>query len=408
MPSLRARPRRQPQRPARAPILSVHLAGAGGAIVLPARQDLIQGLTDCLFGWPATLSPTLPPPEQTLAVVAAEQGGTFRLGARALDGPLSGLSTTAAVCALIADLALGFCESLPGGMGLHCGAVRLGQGPLLLLAGPRRAGKSTLIARLAREETAKIFCDDVLPITAQGDALALGLAPRIRLPAAPALGHVTPLLADDRYAYLRPRNPAAHGTRARPKVLVALDRRPGSGAPRLHQLPPDAAIRLILQQTLTLADTPAAALAQAEALLHGMTCVTLRYDALEPATALLGAAFGGTTALPPDLLPPLPSAALASGANLPLDLPLQRHPEVHLRHFGQSLFLWHPDTPMLWHLNPLAQAIWALLETDQTTSSLVGLLCEAFPHIPPDQIATDVAAFLGAAQDSGLVTSPCR
>ena len=387
--------------------MSLRLAGAGGAVVLPADEGLIHGLTDCLFGWPAVFAPDLPQPRETLAVIAREAGGTFRLGSRYLDRPMTGLTVTSTVCAIIADLALGYCDALPGGTGLHCGAVRLGAGPLTLIAGPHRAGKSTLIARLALEKGAEIFCDDVLPITAKGQAVALGLAPRIRLPAVAALGPALAarlILADARYAYLRPLRAAQHGTRAVPAVLVALDRRPGSGPPRLHHLPPDAAIRLILQQTLTTSDSPASAMTQAEALLQGMTCVTLRYDDLDAAVALLTAQFSGAPRRGQEILPPLPTPAAAVSAPARPDLRLTRRPDVHLRTQDHGVFLWYLDSPMLWHLNPLGQAIWALLETPHTPQDIATLLCDVFPQVAPDQILTDVAAFLGAARADGLVT----
>jgi hypothetical protein len=44
-----------------------------------------------------------------------------------------------------------------------------------------------------------------------------------------------------------------------------------------------------------------------------------------------------------------------------------------------------------------------LLDLPQTPARLAGVLAEAFDTVPPDRIAADVAAFLGAALDAGLV-----
>jgi hypothetical protein len=278
--------------------VSLHLRGAGGAVVLPSHDRLIRGLSACLFGWAPQFSPDLPDEDATLAVIAAEAADRFRLASRYLDSPMRGLTTTSAVCAVIADLALEFCDALPGGIGLHSGALSVGGGPLIVLAGPRRSGKSTLVAQMSQSA-------DVLPVTATGKAIALGFALRIRLPALPALMAAEVVLADDRYAYVRPRTPVPHGTRARPAVLVALQRVPGSGPPRLHRMDPDAAISLIVAQTLTALSGSGAALQQAEALAATMTCVTLRYDDVDLAGELLAAKFCGILGPDLTLAPPL-------------------------------------------------------------------------------------------------------
>lgn len=380
------------------PLVSLHLRGAGGAVVLPSDDALIGGLSDCLFGWDMRLAPGIPKEDATLAVIAPEAGGRFRLGSRYLDRPMAGLTVTSTVCAVIADLALGYCDALPGGMGLHCGALSVGRGPLVVLAGPRRAGKSTLVAQMSQRPDVRVFCDDVLPITAENEAIALGFSPRIRLPALTALPVV---LADDRYAYVRPDTPVPHGARARARVLVALQRVPGSGAPRLHRMDPDVAVRLVVSQTLTALTGPDATLVRAQDLVSTMTCVTLRYDDVTEAADLLAAQFGGGPGLP--LAPPLPSPVETTAPPAPTALPLMRTPEVQLRRQGDGLFLWHLASPMLWHLNPLGQAIWALLDQPHTPADLADMLAVVFDSVPAKTIAADVAAFLGAALDAGLV-----
>jgi hypothetical protein len=280
----------------------------------------------------------------------------------------------------------------------------------VLFAGTHRAGKSTLVARLALDAGAEVFCDDVLPIDAKGQAIALGMAPRLRLPAIPTLnGRIEPriVLADERYAYLRPVRHAEHGTVAKPGVLIALDRRPASGPPRLHQMPKDVAIRLILRQTLTATHDPESAMLRAEALLAEMTCVTLRYDDLEAAVALLAAQFGDATrihtqnVLAPDLVVPEPALHPVRP-----DLRLMRRPDAHVRTQEHGVFLWHLDSPMLWHLNPMGRIIWSILEDPHTPHEIAHLLSEVFDNVEPVQILADVTQFLGAALEQRLV-QPC-
>ncbi|MFP5482167.1 MAG: hypothetical protein ACLGGW_02685, partial [Gammaproteobacteria bacterium] len=102
---------------------------------------------------------------------------------------------------------------------LHAGAVAISN-RLIAITGPRRAGKSTLIARLCAEPDLQIFCDDVLPISPLGEGVALGVAPRLRLPLpAKASQHFKQFARqhlgphDNRYGYLCTTNLAGNGTR---------------------------------------------------------------------------------------------------------------------------------------------------------------------------------------------------
>lgn len=381
--------------------LTLRFPGAGGPVVLPADEGLIAALTSCLHGWTPSATPGAQNP--ALALVLREASGTHTLASRHLDRPLKRLTPTATACGLIADLAQGFCDGLPGGLGLHCAAFRFGAGPLILLTGGHRAGKSTLIAHLALQEGVEVFGDDVLPLSATGEAIALGAAPRLRLPLPATLGPTARdriLLADTQYAYLRPLCLAPHGTTARPGLLLALEREDGA-SPSLHPMPQDQAVALLLRQSITALPEPEAALAKAEALAAGMTCLTLRIGRADEAAAFLAQTFGpGAPPLGP--LPPLPPKAQASHALAP-DRPLIRATGFTLRRMRAGLFLWHPEDSMLWHLNSLAHALWLMLETPATPADLAADLAQIFPDTPKAQITADLAAFLAEAEENGLI-----
>lgn len=387
---------RAARRPMERP-LALRFAGLAQDIVLPRAGGVAPALRGCLTGWRAAPTPGHGAP---LAVVSAGRHGRFTLESALLDEPFADLPLASAVCALIADLAEAFCAARPGRTGLHCGAVRLGDGPLMLLAGPARAGKSTLVARLALEPDAQVFCDDVLPVETDGRVIALGAAPRLRLPLPAALAAHAPHLglADAQYGYLACPTLAPHGTMARPGALVELQRRPGPA--RLHRLPADRALRLLAGQSITAHADAAQAFARARDLTAGLAALTLAYDDLDEAAALLRRAFGADAASP---LPPLPeSAPIAAAAPHPARR-LHRSPGTTIRRQGSGLFLWRIGGGRLWHLNPLGRAIWLLLATPHSAAMLTDTLAPLFPEVDPQQVAADIGAFLGAAMEEGLL-----
>lgn len=383
-------------RPARRP-LALRFAGLAQDILLPRAGGVAPALRGCLTGWRAAPSPGH---GAALAVVSAGRHGRFTLTSALLDEPFADLPLASTVCALIADLAEAFCAARPGRTGLHCGAVRLGDGPLMLLAGPARAGKSTLVARLALEPDAQVFCDDVLPVEADGRVIALGAAPRLRLPLPAALAaHAPPIgLADADYGYLACPTLAPHGTAARPGALVELQRRPGPA--RLHRLPSDRALRLLAGQSITAHADAAQAFARARDLAAGLPALTLAYDDLDEAAALLRLAFGPAA---PPLSPPLPEAAPAAAPPPHPARRLRRSPGTAVRRLGDGLFLWRIGGGRLWHLNPLGRAIWLLLATPHSAAMLTDTLAPLFPDADPQQVAADIGAFLGAALEEGLL-----
>lgn len=284
-----------------------------------------------------------------------------------------------------------------------------------MLTGTHRAGKSTLIARLTAEPGFTVFCDDVLPITPDGKGISLGIAPRLRLPlptsAAPAFAaHVQRWITaqDRRYAYLAPPGLASHGQAAPLGAIVLLDRR-DSGPASFAALPTEMALRTVLDRSLS--DSPSAqrAFDRMHDLINSRLCLRLVYSDLEDAVTLLHRAFSGPDLFDPSLTiaemttpqevqntePPAPPVAATD--------PWRRSPHVAVRHLGQSHFLWMPDDPMLWELNLLGSAIWALLEIPGSAHDLAEALAEVFPDQPTDRVLADVRLLLGQLLANGLI-----
>jgi hypothetical protein len=392
--------------------------GLDAPILLPEAPRLIADLRRCIHGWPSRLIPFDPksgPVTPPISVV--EHGGSnrFRAFSRYLEEGLDDLPTATVVCSVLADLSQAFCEADPGLVfGLHCGAIAMG-GYGVILAGERRAGKSTLVARLSAEEGVEVLCDDVLPVDSAAMAIGLGLALRLRLPlpdsASPGFrAHVARWLgpADDRYGYLIPPALMAHGRRVPTDAFILLDRRPDAKA-ALHGLPDDEVLRCLIDRSITGPEGTEAVFKAAQALACRLTGLRLVYWDLEQAIALIKAAFptdGGKFAEAIQVLPPVPSSlatGLAEDAVVSASTRFRRVPGTATRRVSEAAFLWRPDDAMLWHLNQTAQAIWTLLSRPATARSLARDLGHIYPEVPPQQLLGDTCKLLALLEIEGFV-----
>ena len=381
--------------------VTLHLAGLSRPVRLP--PELVPVLAACLTGWPPQTTPT---PTAPLARIT-RQRGCFRFVPASTAEPMGNLTGVGAICALIAELAQARCETPDIALGLHCAALEIG-GRLAVLAGPARAGKTTLAVRLALEPGVRLFCDDVLPVRPDGRGMALGPAPRLRLPLPADAGAVLNRLvaahmgpSDHRYGYVTLPDQAPHGALAPLGALVLLDRRPGPA--QLGRLPDSTGLRLALAQSITRADSPGAALELAVQTVQGLPALRLSYADLDQAAALLARTLADPALL--DALPRVdpPPATGPEAPPAPSDQPLERSPGTARRGLPGATYLWQPDEAELWQLNPVADAIWTLLDIPGTPAQIAATLSEAFPAVPPARIAQDTAALLGALLAAGLV-----
>ena len=105
----------------------------------------------------------------------------FERRSRWLQKPAIFKNPVDAVCDLVVDLIHAYVADNKGLLCLHCAAVEYKQG-LVVFPNTYRAGKSTLSLKLV-SCGARLFTDDVLPITKQSDlGMALGILPRLRMP----------------------------------------------------------------------------------------------------------------------------------------------------------------------------------------------------------------------------------
>ncbi|MDX5349089.1 MAG: hypothetical protein LPJ95_00055, partial [Paracoccaceae bacterium] len=148
-------------------------------VALQAAPDVEIALGQVLNGWSPHGNALAAAKDRQSSVQGGPTG--YRAASCYLEAPLEGLGVAGAACAVVADLAQDYFETRPGLVALHCAAFRYGD-RLIALTGPSRAGKSTLAARLTMETDMQVFCDDVLPLLDDNQAIGLGIAPRLRLP----------------------------------------------------------------------------------------------------------------------------------------------------------------------------------------------------------------------------------
>lgn len=401
-----------PDRAAMPDLVALDYPGTSGRVVLPSDPFLTEALAACLSGWT---------PKQTrlqtsafgrgdgiLAAIIPAGEGLYHLKSRYIDEMSTDLPLASTVCALIADMSLDWSETARNVIGLHGGAVEL-DGQLLLLTGKARAGKSTLITRLAAEKQITFFCDDVLPITPEGIGISLGIAPRLRLPVPTGseplrrLTDASLLLADDRYAYVRVPSQARHGTTAPLGAILLLDRQEGETA-RLHHLGPAEALTTLLQQSITNFPSADEAYAHARALTMARSCLRLVYSDLEEATALILKAFSDTSRAP-EALPPLRPAVIDVERTVPpapADKVFRRMRTPRLRRHGEATFLWQPGETMIWRLNPVALAVWLMLEIPGSATEMAAAMEGLFLEVPITQLISDIAQLLSGLEEAGL------
>jgi hypothetical protein len=391
--------------------VALRFAGVARPVVLVDAAEVMAGIDGALTGWGRTAGPASAADMADAVAQITREGAGYRATSAYLDEALTGLPAASAVCAVLADLSEAVFAPWPEAMALHAGGVEIG-GRVIAFTGAARAGKSTLMARLTAEGDMRVYCDDVLPVLPGGVALALGMAPRLRIPLPAAASerfraHVAAWrgISDDKYAYLPAPSVAAHGTRAPMGALVILERRARGPARLQAEDATEAAAHLLLRDMQEAGDA-AAHLARVTALAEAVPCLRLVYADLEEAVATIRAAFGAAGGLDGVR----PAARRRAGmarrvAVVPVDpgQPLRRDPMAAPRRGRTGLWLVRRGGAGAFHLNPVAGAVWDLLAEPMTGDEIAAALAEVFPGVAPGRIAADVAGLLGGMRAAGLV-----
>ena len=336
------------------------------------------------------------------------------------------VTPVAAACSLMVSLAEALVSENPDRLCFHGGAALFGD-RLAIFPGRSHAGKSTMIARLAAGGHT-VFGDDILPLDEAGNGLALGVAPRLRLPL-PARASAAfrtfvadhAGAADGRYHYLAlPEGGLARrGVTAPLGAVVLLDRKP-AGQATLHDAPKRLALKLLARQSVLGAQDARPLFAEMHAIVGRLPCLVLSYADLEEAVALLETAFARWPM--PLKPPPVADEAALTESLLGRDetdgceeacasprstyrpgMRLVRNPDVSPQMMdGEAFLAGSGEIAAIHHLNPVGAGIWNLLAHPTDEDEAAQALGIAFPDVDPQIIARDVGRLFAELHDSGF------
>lgn len=355
-----------------------------------------------------------------LAVDALRRG--FRHLSPWTARPFVRRSVAGAACSLTVDLIRAYAESSPDRLCLHAAAATAGD-RLLVLIGPSRAGKSTLLAHLAGAGLT-VFADDALPITSEGQGFALGIAPRLRTPLPARNGgrfrafvaaHEGPSDRHNLYLDLPPRHLAPFGSSLPIGCIVLLDRR-GDGPAILEPTAAEAVLGALVTRNIAGSARAVDTFAGLHRLCGSAPCLTLTFGDAAEATRLLLAhgarpaspsgetarARGGAAKLRP--VPPSISAELVDDGAARW----RRADGLLSLEVGSDLFLVDRVRNAIDRLNPVAAGVWRLLGEALSTAEILNALTGAFPSVPEPQLRVDLDRLLLHLSRSGLLRERAR
>lgn len=300
---------------------------------------------------------------------------------------------------------------------LHCAAVSLG-GRLALIPGVNRSGKS-LLAASSLLTGGRVFADDLLAVGPEGEAMAFGLPPRLRLPLPPSSAGLSSALpsfrglGDSRYRFLYADGVASFGERM-PVGAVIVPRREEGASPVLRRLSPEAGLQCLAYQFQMSGGQAGAVFALARRLCEAVPLWQLAYDAAEDAARHLAqeaervfAPADEDVGSPGGVAGSIPSGAglssLADSDRVPA--PRRRafpsaRPErwarvegVAVHEVGDGLYLIPPGEDGIYYLDALGRALWMLLEEPMDAREASALLGEVFPQTGRARLEADLSRF---------------
>lgn len=400
--------------------VDVTLPELGRCLRVHDAPDVLEALARAMPGWPITTRPAAGASPELYVYRDADslwQSEPGTTGEFALPSPAS------AACSLVAELLSMRLERDPDLLGLHCGSVEI-NGRLALFPQSSKAGKSTLAVAFAAAGC-RVFGDDVLGLTAQGDGVGMGVAPRLRLPLPTSFAlefsryterHAGP--EDDRYRFvLPPQGGLAQSGDVRPVgALVLLERVAGPDVePDVVPLSPGEGLLQLLCQNFAHETPPQALMARLLPLMQRVPCLLLRYG--EP---LAGARYlaqvlervdARQDTLPPLNTPPTNAepaeraapATPASASPAHTGTLWKLEPCVNVYPLGDELFLIHTPSGAIHRLNPTGRLVWLLLQQEPLgTDELGAILAEHFQQ-PTRTVTADIIELVDALYQAGLV-----
>ena len=379
-------------------------------------DDVLSCFDKAFRGWTYSVSDG---PAENPVLRLSRKNGSYRLEGPWVQQTISRSDRVDALCAFIAEFIRAYVTQDERLLCLH-GAAAEFAGRLVVFPNRYRAGKSVLSASLAASGI-RLFADDVLPIGDDDRGIAPGFAPRLRLPLPDDL---SPAMRDailrragvggEHYLYLDldVRELAPRGTAAPVGAIVLLEREPGTG-PNLTPVSEGEMLTHVIWQNFAREAPPSQILDRLHRLVAGARRFRLRYGRAEDAVPFLQDTFAewpDTGAEEPLSEPSIPPQEPSGGrvptwTGEPLDGCYSRTPGIKDVMIDGERFLADSAGAAIYHLNPVASAVWHLLSEPKTRDQVVGLMHEAFPDIPRERIAGDVGALIGELSKKQLLVT---
>lgn len=262
------------------------------AIDCPDFAEWVMGL---LNGWVVT--PIHNNDAKPSAITVSRKGDTFHLESNRIKGNETYHGRINIVCGFLVELMVAYGYSDDQLISLHAGGVVMND-KLVLFPASGKTGKSLLTAQCAFRG-ARVFSDDIIPVNVKtGNAYALGVAPRMRLPIPDSISDETAawikkasVLTNKHYAYLdlatdAPKSLLAPVGEERPLgAIIRLFREEGT-PPKISEASRPEIMRLMIRQHFGAA--PAAEMVEQFAhLVTSVPCYNLHYGGGDDALELL-------------------------------------------------------------------------------------------------------------------------
>jgi len=390
--------------------------GLTGPLCCIDANDVISTLEGIMLGWRLEeLDPQMPAHETVLSVRRAGAGwliASTKLGEEIwFDEPVS------AACAIVARLLQLRMLEERNLLCLHAAAVEV-EGGLVVMPCRYRAGKSLLAAAFAATGR-RIFNDDVVMLDpASREAVAPGIAPRLRHPLPAGLDVATGEFierhrgaSDRHYLYLDLPDTlmARQGERAAIRAFVLLDRRE-SGAAKLARVGSGDLLRQLIWQNFARAGTPERILETLAGQVEAADCLQLTYSSLTEARQLLSDHFSVGGAKEPrataqaELCPERTASAWNKAIpDLSSDARLRRNGNARRSERAGEVFLTSSEGGNIVHLNALASCLWTLLAEPLTYREVLATFRSAFPTTPLQVLDCDLRMTIANFQAEGLL-----
>lgn len=393
-------------------IVDISLQDLERCLRVEYAPDVVAALQQAMPGWPMTINAAQGASPSTYIYRDTEglwQGSLNEPNEFTLPSPAS------AACSLVGELISQRLKNDSAVLGLHCGSVEI-DGQLAVFPQSSRAGKSTLTVAFAAAGY-RVFGDDVLGLTAQGEGMAMGVAPRLRLPlpeifsaefVAYSERYAGP--QDERYRFVVP--PATGLARYQQTcpigTIVLLERGPEILEPEVVRLAPGEALLQLLCQNFADSDTPNEVLLERLLpLVERVSCVLLRYSeplagARHLAQTLQTQSAQTPTLQPASVLqcPPVHSTAPTAALFNTLWTPAAR---VSVYSVGDELFLIQTDTGAIHRLNTTGALAWQLLQHEPLSAEAISDVLAAYFVMPVQTITADIQCLLAALLEAALI-----